>query len=378
MKLLFVHGHKFRKIGKKIYSPGGLHDEILSRYVDLFGEVTVIGRIIEEDVAKPSYGEITNPHVHIKTNESMRQLISDADALVVRLPSPNGYRAIHIAKKLKKPYLVEVVGCIWDAYWNYSPKGKIVALPAMMIMKHSVKDASHAIYVSQEFLQSRYPCKGKSIGVSDVELQEMDEAVLNKRFVKIREENSKIIIGTTAAINVPYKGQEYVIRALREIRERTGKEVEYHLVGGGEPDRLKKVAQDYGVEEYVKFIGVLPHDKVFEFLDGIDVYAQPSRQEGLCRALVEAMSRGLPCVASKVGGNPELLNPDYIFSMKGDEAVVKRVADAICRIADPNTMKQEAERNFRHAQEYFERKTLEKRRNDFFRDFIENEVQIYS
>ena len=270
---------------------------------------------------------------------------------------------------------MEVVGCIWDAYWNYSPKGKIVALPAMMIMKHSVKDASHAIYVSQEFLQSRYPCKGKSIGVSDVELQEMDEVVLDKRLVKIREESSKIIIGTTAAINVPYKGQEYVIRALSEIRKRTDKEVEYHLVGGGESDRLKKVAWDCGVEEYVKFIGVLSHDKVFEFLDGIDVYAQPSRQEGLCRALVEAMSRGLPCVASKVGGNPELLNKEFIFSMKGEEAVVQRVADAVCKIVEQKTMLNEAERNFRHAKKYFERYSLEKKRNDFFRDFIDNEVK---
>ena len=375
MRVLFVHGHKFRKIGNRIYSPGGLHDEILSRYVDLFGEVTVTARIIEEETPKSTYGEITNPHVRIVTDQSMEKLVQEADAVIIRLPSQNGYQAVHAAKKLHKPYLVEVVGCVWDAYWNYSLKGKLVALPAMLEMKRCVKDAPYAIYVSQQFLQRRYPTRGKSIGLSDVELQEMDENVLANRLRKIEKGEKKLVIGTTAAINVPYKGQEFVIRALPEIRKRLNREVEYHLVGGGDPERLQRIAQECGVSEYVHCIGTLPHDQVFDFLDRIDIYAQPSKQEGLCRALVEAMSRGLPCVASDTGGNPELLDSEYIFSKRSDRSLTRGSADTICKLADPQNMKRAAQDNFRHAQRDFERDTLKEKRDAFYRDFIENEVK---
>lgn len=374
MRLLFVHGHKFREVSGRLYSPGGLPNEVLGRYSALCDELTVIGRIIREEESKSSYSLISDPKVTILTEENLAREVERADGLIVRLPAPVGYRAIHMARKLKKPYLVEVVGCIWDAYWNYGLKGKLFALPAMLIMKHSVKNASHVVYVSQEFLQRRYPTRGRSVGISDVELQKMDDAVLAKRLERIAARGGKLIIGTTASVEVPYKGQEYVIRALPGIMKRLNCEVEYQLVGRGSPDRLRGIAQACGVADKVRFVGILSHDEVFNWLDGIDIYAQPSRQEGLCRALVEAMSRGLPCVASRVGGNPELLDADCVFSMRGDEAVVGRVTEAVCRLADRDRMRAQAERNFSHARAGFERETLEKKRNELFRDYIDSEV----
>ena len=45
----------------------------------------------------------------------------------------------------------------------------------------------------------------------------------------------------------------------------------------------------------------------------MDIYIQPSLTEGLPRALIEAMSRGLPCLASRAGGIPELLPEHCTF-----------------------------------------------------------------
>ena len=79
------------------------------------------------------------------------------------------------------------------------------------------------------------------------------------------------------------------------------------------------------------FNGVLPSGQpVLNWLDDIDIYVQPSFQEGLPRALVEAMSGGRPAFASTTGGIPELLPADCLHC-PGDAA---RLGASIARAAE--------------------------------------------
>ena len=55
MSLLFAHDHKFRKIDNDYYSTGGLNNDVLSQYVNMFGSVTVIARVVEESEIKNKY-----------------------------------------------------------------------------------------------------------------------------------------------------------------------------------------------------------------------------------------------------------------------------------------------------------------------------------
>ena len=48
MELIFGHDHKFRLIDGKYYSTGGLSEDILMRYVNIFGTITVVARVIKE------------------------------------------------------------------------------------------------------------------------------------------------------------------------------------------------------------------------------------------------------------------------------------------------------------------------------------------
>lgn len=95
------------------------------------------------------------------------------------------------------------------------------------------------------------------------------------------------------------------------------------------------------VAEQVVFAGSLPHDAVFSWLDGLDLYIQPSTVEAMPRALIEAMSRGLPCLASEVGAMPELLGDTCIFAKKDVRGIV-RLLDA----CTPERMAAMAECNF--------------------------------
>ena len=156
-----------------------------------------------------------------------------------------------------------------------------------------------------------------------------------------------------------------MIKALGELKKKGITNIEYQLVGGGDASELETEAKKQGVLEQIKFLGSMPHDKIFEWLDTIDIYIQPSYQEGLCRSVVEAMSRACPVICSDACGERELANEKFIFK-RGDW---KRLADKINDMNNTKTMLREAERGYNKSFDY-KKETLDKRRREFYMDFI--------
>jgi glycosyltransferase involved in cell wall biosynthesis len=302
-----------------------------------------------------------------KANSILFDQIKNTDFLVIRLPSVIGILSIEIARKMNKPFLIELVGCPWDAYWNHSWKGKLVAPFMWHATKKAVKNAPYVLYVTNEFLQHRYPTTGRNIGCSDVVLPTLDESVLEVRLHKIKQMNKHkpIVLGTAAAVDVRYKGQEYVIKAISELNKQ-GHNFKYRVVGGGDKTRLQSIADKYGVADKVIFEGSIPHEKVFDYLDNIDIYVQPSLTEGLPRALIEAMSRGCPCIGSNAGGIPELLDSSVIF--KGGS--VKELTTILASF-NAEKMNEQAKRDFEFSKRYA-KEVIETRRKKFFEDFAES------
>lgn len=376
MKLVFAHDHKLRLIDGKYYTVGGLRDSITDRYMEYSDSLTIFCRAIEKQPYDTQLFELKNPKIKVKpvSNGSlilsqsalrmMKEEIKNADALIVKLHSKIAEYAIMYARKYKIPYLVEVVGCPWDAYWNHSIKGKIVAPIMTLSTKKEVRRAPYAVYVTKEFLEKRYPCDGEWIDCSDVELQSVDETVLSRRLEKIQRMGEQLTLGTLAQVDVRYKGQEYVIHAIAELKKR-GKIVKYKLAGSGSNQYLLDIAKKYGVDNQVEFCGVLSHDQVFDWLDDIDFYIQPSKQEGLPRSMVEAISRACPSAGSTAGGMSELVSSDYIFHKANVNEIVNLI-DSLTK----EKLTQEACRNFKTAQNY-KKEVLDAKRRTFYKNFAE-------
>lgn len=376
MKLVFAHDHKLRKIDGKYYTLGGLRDSITGRYMDFFDQLTIFCRAIEKQPYDTQLFEIKNPMITVKPVSDgslvfskkakimMEDEIKNADGLIVKLHSKIAEQAIYYARKYGIPYLIESVGCPWDSYWNHSWKGKMVAPIMTLSTKRELKRAPFAVYVTKEFLEKRYPCYGKWIDCSDVELQDMDEAILERRLKKIENMQEEIVIGTLAQIDVLYKGQEYVIRALEKLKKK-GRKFRYKLAGSGNSERLKRIAEECGVLEQIEFCGVLEHDKVFAWLDEIDFYIQPSKTEGLPRAMIEAISRACPAAGSTAGGMGELVDRLYIFR-KGNVKDIVYTLDCLTK----DSMKRQAKRNFETAKNY-RKDYLDNKRYNFYLEFSE-------
>lgn len=383
MKVLFVHDSYFLNGGDNQYYSEHIDNSLLDRYLHLGTHVTFLVRCNNvantNELAKkfslidttkssvicmPNFKTLSGYFKHINTvKKQVEKAVLSHDIIIPRVPSALGTLAVNYAKKHKKPFLGEVVGCTWDGYWNYSLKGKVVAPYFFIKQKATVKKLPYAIYVTGEFLQKRYPTNGKYTNCSNVEILTIDDTILEKRLVKIKakKDNDPIVIGTVAAIDVAYKGQKYVLQSMAISSK---KNTIYKVVGTGSPDNLNAVANELKLQDRFKVIGPVKHSEINAFLDSIDLYIQPSKQEGLPRALIEAMSRGLPSVGSRTGGIPELLREEFIFD-KGD---FKQLA-AIIDTYDNDKMLKEAPINFTKSKEYFI-DNIYRNRFNFYHQFL--------
>lgn len=351
---IYISEHEGKLYAKNQYST------ILRRYFEAFGAFKLCCRRNSVDVLNADYTDITDwvtcfiPVEHLikvklRTYDKLiAKELKDCDLLIARCPGTLSSLAVKYARKQGKPYFAEIMGCPWDSLRNHSLLGKILAPNAFFNMKRVVKNADYALYVTHEFLQKRYPCDHETVGVSDVLIQNTDEQVLRGRLERIQNRNDSIVtLMTSAAVNVKYKGQEYVIRAI-PLLNKNGIKVKYVMAGGGSQDRLRRIAQKCGVEDQVVFLGRQPLEDVFRNLDEADIYIQPSLQEGLPRAVVEAMSRGCPVVGARTGGIPELIGPECLVEKKSPEAI----ADAILSICSCESLSRLAEQNYWKAQEF--------------------------
>lgn len=147
----------------------------------------------------------------------------------------------------------------------------------------------------------------------------------------------------------PVKGFDVLIRALGEL-ERAGVEFRARLVGdGSERARLEALVASLGIGGRVEFLGHR-HD-VSAILAEADLYVAPSHREGLSNAVLEAMGAALPIVATRVGGNPELLEPIGVLVPPADpsamaEALRRTLADPIAARARGDAARVEIERSY--------------------------------
>src|SRR5262249_33733187 len=130
------------------------------------------------------------------------------------------------------------------------------------------------------------------------------------------------------------KGQDVMIRALAQMR---CQHVSVEFVGSPcrEPEYaeyLLRLALDLRVSERVRLRGWLQGSELDRAYRGADIFVFPSRYEALGMALLEAMSRSLPVVASRVGGIPEVVRDgiDGVLVPPGNSATLAVALDDMC------------------------------------------------
>jgi L-malate glycosyltransferase len=147
-------------------------------------------------------------------------------------------------------------------------------------------------------------------------------------------EPNQILVSTVANLR-HVKGLDTLVRAAAIVAARAP-EVRFLVAGsfGVSPvdvaysNGVLRLAAELGVDRVIQFLGGTQH--VRPLLEASDVFALPSRSEGLSNALLEAMHSGLPCVATLVGGNPEVVDggvTGFLVPSDDPEALADRIVD---------------------------------------------------
>lgn len=369
MKLLFAHSHRFICVNGQYYS-NQFPDYLLQRYFNLFDEVIIVARIEYE--AKPPVGEslITLPVrvIHIPMNRINKILkwVKESDCVIGRIPSIQGATAIYYAYKLGKPTLSEVVGCGWDAYWNHSLKGKIVAYPLDFINKWAVRHSDFVIYVTAHYLQKCYPSNGITVSCSDVAIAP-PSALPQSRIERLNSPRTSLRVGSVGNYDVVYKNQDKIIRAIALLRRQGIIGITCELVGGGDDGRLRNLAIQLGIEDAIVFKGGLAHENMNAWYESLDIYLQVSSLEGLPRSVIEAMSTGCACIVSDLSDMPFMVNDNFFIVSR--KHLPEQIADRFKQfMRDASIAKKAANDNLAYAQGYAQ-EILDKRRLDFYLSF---------
>lgn len=381
MKVLVTASPRFAITGDgNLWTPNAsLRYYLWARYLEVFDEVHLMTRAQFHSEPPTGWNLVSGPGIKavpvpyfigpwefIKNYANVRKSVNgvalDAEAVILRIPCTIGTE-VWGSLPSGRPYGVEVVADSYDTFAPGSIKHPLRPLFRWWfprVLKQECAGATAAAYVTKEALQRRYPCPNFSVGISDVQLP--DEALVSqpRPLRKVISTCTLIFVGTMAQL---YKAPDVLIEAVA-ICVQDGLDIKLVLVGDGQyRAELEARCARLGLTQRVVFQGLLPSSEaVREQLDRADIFVLPSHQEGLPKAMVEAMARALPCIGSTVGGIPELLPPEDMVH-PGDVAAL---ASKIRELAtNPERMAQMSARNLQKAKDYTD-EVLSKQRNEFY------------
>jgi glycosyltransferase involved in cell wall biosynthesis len=159
---------------------------------------------------------------------------------------------------------------------------------------------------------------------------------------KVGKKDGDVYIVTTSRL-VHKNATDDVIRAMPMLPAN----VYFIVVGGGEDEAmLKQLAKDLNVSERVKFVGQVSREETPKYRRIADIFARPSRSEGMGNSFVSAMAARLPIVTTQEGGIADFLfdakrNPDkpttgWAVDKDSPEQIALAVKDIL---ADPDKVK---------------------------------------
>lgn len=127
------------------------------------------------------------------------------------------------------------------------------------------------------------------------------------------------------------KAQEVLFHAFQKALQ-ASPNLHLMLVGDGEDrKKLEILAEDLKIASRITFVGRV--EDVRPYLCAADIFVLPSLAEGLSNSLLEAMSMGLPCIASRVSGSVEVLGEGDERGLLIDPGDIEQLAEAIVRLA---------------------------------------------
>lgn len=239
----------------------------------------------------------------------------------------NEYRIYKMLKKIFNQNVPDLVEVHFSSYYSWIIRRLSKSLPIPYIItehasffekkvkhlyfgrkiKKAIKDADRVLAVS-DFL--KYTIE-KYV---DRDIQVVPNIINIKYFKPVPQKGANSVpkmITVGRFDKADTKGYELLIKSLHQLKENQY-EFELLMVGGGSQiEHFQEIIKYYDLLDRVTLLGTIPNEKLVEYYNSADFFVSTSKVETFGVAIIEAMSCGLPVVATKSGG-PESYVSDEV------------------------------------------------------------------
>lgn len=305
----------------------GINSEYENGFCFLFSEGAIYDQMNELGLKTYSLADTANK-LSIRKLLSLRKIARDYDIICVHHGDPFLKLYGMLAKLVTGKKMVTVVHSCYERKFFF-PNNKRKFHFAHLIFALGLNYSDLIIFVSNAGKESYE----QEFGLNNKKKTVVYNGISTDKLLRGKDN----VVPRTKPYRITYigrlvyvKGLEYLIRAIAKIRN--DYPISVAIVGDGpERENLEKLSNDVGVSDLVSFEG--RHPNVIPFLEKTSVFVYPSIwKEVFGISLVEAMAFGIPCVASNVGGIPEVVKDGvtgFLTREASDEALAEALRHAL-------------------------------------------------
>ncbi len=261
---------------------------------------------------------------------------NDFDLIDAHYFYPDGVAAAIMGCNLNKPVVITARGS--DV--NLLPQ---FAVPRRMIL-WAARRAAALVTVSAALKTAL-----TQLGVDGGKISVLRNGVNTRLFHPVDRALERARLGLTATVLltvgnlVANKGHDLVLQALPDFPDAC-----LLVIGeGGEERKLKDLARTLGIQERVRFLGVMPQEQLAAYYGAADALVLASSREGWPNVLLEAMACGTPVVSARVGGTPEIVaapEAGVLMAERSARGVVEALRQLMRNYPDRSLTRRYAER----------------------------------
>lgn len=385
--LVTTHAQMFEAPDGSVWTDSVYGYGFFKRYLDVFDSIRLVTRI-KEISKKEIKGKIRVDGKYIeifklpfyhgpweyamkyrRIDNLLEKSIDGCDSAILRIPDQKAFQLFKKIRSKKIPCGVEVVAHSWDLF----APGNIntILRPILRIIwdmnqKYVCSNSDGVAYVTKEYLQKRYPSKiidNNRVETNYTSADLDDDFFFRPRTKEDLSKNTIRFIHVSGISNTA-KGHKEILYTLKKLKDLN---VSFNMtfIGGGTLlNYFRDLASELDLSENVSFYGnISSYKEIIEQLKKADIFLFPSLTEGLPRVLIEAMATGLPCIASKVGGIPELIDEEFLV----DPCNVDDILSKILRLtSDIEIMESQSEINYKKIEMEYSKRTVQLKRNNFY------------
>ncbi|PKG88821.1 hypothetical protein CXF58_01735 [Psychrobacter sp. Sarcosine-02u-2] len=327
--------HRFYQVGNDFYTKLSFPYYYWKDYLTYFDHVTVIARAKKVSKVEEGMVLVNGENVDfypLPYYIGIKQFVPKVPSLLTSLYKASSNHSHFLLRSgnatnilffillaSRKPFIREYPGNIEEGIIGFAGGGmgiKLLAKSLNTLAKLQARSSKANSFVS-EYCRELYGSNKPSIVFSSFKSSE----------ISIRKSNYKIGDKIHLVSMGRLEGEKGHINLLKALNGLTN--VHLHLIGdGSQRETLCNYALENNID--VTFYGMLTdRNKIFSIICDSDIFIIPSFTEGMPRALLEAMTMGLPCIGSNVGGIPEVLEVDALYDSKNIKQLAERISNLI-------------------------------------------------